>query len=240
MYVWNIRLNWRGGESGPPSLGQIRSKRAIDPGIGEVGHGQLLGAGQLVEPVAAMAGGAFDQRIGERADVARRDPDLGMHQDAGVQADDVVALLDHRPPPGPLDVVLELDAERAVVPHGVDAAVDLRAREDEAAPLRERHDRVEARRSTGATSFGSDAVARSAVSGGLGHLASLAEPQAGRPDPDRVGVVARERFGRPAVARDQAGVLGHVGRDRRQRAARRARSGPRPRRSRSRRPGRRC
>ena len=86
---------------------------------------------------------ALHQRVAERRDVARRDPDLRMHQDAGVQANDVVALLDHGAPPGALDVVLELDAERPVVPHGVDAAVDLAAREDEAATLGERHDRVE-------------------------------------------------------------------------------------------------
>ena len=90
-----------------------------------------------------MARRALDERVAEAADVAGRHPDLGVHEDAGVEADDVVALLDHRPPPGPLDVVLQLDAERAVVPDGVDPAVDLAAREDEAAPLRERHDRVE-------------------------------------------------------------------------------------------------
>ena len=54
-----------------------------------------------------------------------------------------LALLDHRLPPGPLDVVLQLDAERPVVPDGVDPAVDLGAGEDEAAPLREADDRLE-------------------------------------------------------------------------------------------------
>jgi hypothetical protein len=66
-----------------------------------------------------------------------------VHEDAGVEPDDVVALLDHRPPPRPLDVVLELDPERAVVPDRVDAAIDLARRVDEAAPLRERDDRLE-------------------------------------------------------------------------------------------------
>src|SRR4029453_2370193 len=53
----------------------------------------------------------------------------------------VLALLDHRPPPGPLDVVLQLHAERPVVPHRVDPAVDLGRRVNEAASLRHRHDR---------------------------------------------------------------------------------------------------
>ena len=114
-----------------------------DPRVLEIGRRQVLGAGQLVEPEALVVGRALDQRVAERADVAGRHPHLRVHEDAGVEPDDVVALLDHRPPPGALDVVLELDPERAVVPDRVDAAVDLARREDEAAPLRERHDRVE-------------------------------------------------------------------------------------------------
>src|SRR5581483_12439206 len=103
------------------------------------------GTGQLVEPVAAPAGRALHERVAERADVARRHPDLGRHEDPRVEPDDLVTLLDHRAPPGPLDVVLQLDPEWPVVPDGVDPAVDLRAREDEAAALRERDDRLEVR-----------------------------------------------------------------------------------------------
>ena len=113
------------------------------PGSREVGGAEVLGAGQLVEAVAAVARGALDQRVAERADVTGRHPHLGVHQDPGVEAHDVVAVLDHRPPPGALHVVLQLDAEGPVVPHGVDAAVDLGRREDEAAALGQRDDRVE-------------------------------------------------------------------------------------------------
>ena len=52
-------------------------------------------------------------------------------------------LLDHRAPPLALDVLLELDAERAVVPGGPGAAVDLAAREDEAPALAEADDGVD-------------------------------------------------------------------------------------------------
>ena len=103
----------------------VQAQPLDDPRVAQVGRGQVLGAGQLVEAEAAVVGLALDQRVAERADVAGRDPDLRVHEDAGVEADDVVALLDHRPPPGALDVVLQLDAERPVVPDGVDAAVDL-------------------------------------------------------------------------------------------------------------------
>ena len=105
----------------------VRPRRWTTVGSQQVGRRQVLGAGQLVEAVAAVAGRALDERVAERPDVARRDPDLGVHQDPGIEPDDVVALLDHRPPPGPLDVVLQLDPERPVVPDGVDAAVDLGA-----------------------------------------------------------------------------------------------------------------
>jgi hypothetical protein len=90
-----------------------------------------------------VVGLALDHRIAELGDVARGHPHLGVHEDAGIEPDDVVALLDHGPPPGALDVVLELDAERSVVPDGVDAAVDLGARVDEPAALREADDGVE-------------------------------------------------------------------------------------------------
>ena len=123
--------------------GTLQPQPGDDVGVAHVRLAEVLRARQLVEPEAALVRLALDQRVGERRDVAGRDPDLGMHQDPGVQPHDVVPLLDHDAPPGPLDVVLELDAERAVVPDGVDAAVDLRAGEDEAAPLGERHDRLE-------------------------------------------------------------------------------------------------
>ena len=86
---------------------------------------------------------AVDHRVGEGRDVAARLPDARVHDDRRVDADDVVALLHHRPPPGALDVVLHLDAQRAVVPEAADAAVDLAAGEDEAAPLAQRDEGIE-------------------------------------------------------------------------------------------------
>ena len=51
----------------------------------------------------------------------------------------LVVVRDHVVPPRLLQVALELDAERAVVPGAVQAAVDLARREDEAPSLAERH-----------------------------------------------------------------------------------------------------
>src|SRR5205823_6191375 len=61
----------------------------------------------------------------------------------GVQAHDVVARAHHRLPPLPADVLLELDAERAVVPRRAGAAVDLAAGVHESPALGEADDGVD-------------------------------------------------------------------------------------------------
>ena len=136
MNVLNMRLNRRGADSGPPSTGQRRPSRSTMVGSRRSVALRCSAPGSSSSrnrrwSVAHSTSGSLNE-----PDVAGRDPDLRVHQDPGIEPDDVVALLDHRPPPGALDVVLELHAERPVVPHGVDPAVDLARREDEAAPLR--------------------------------------------------------------------------------------------------------
>ena len=122
------------------------------PGLGEVAVAGL--AGPLARPLAAlgvleMVGAeallaelAVDERVGEAADVAGRLPDLRVEDDRRVEGDDVVALLHHRGHPALLDVVLEQDAVVPVVVRRAEAAVDLRRREHEPAPLAERDDLV--------------------------------------------------------------------------------------------------
>ncbi len=99
------------GEPGPPA---VRTR----------GRARLV-LDELVLAVAVMAGKTFDQRIGERGHVAARLPHPGRHDDRRLHTDDVVARLDHGTPPGPLDVVADLHAERAVVPGRTQPAVDL-------------------------------------------------------------------------------------------------------------------
>src|SRR5207302_7601314 len=90
-----------------------------------------LTVGQLVEPKALPTARAFDEGIREVLDVPGGLPDPRVHEDRGVEPDDVVALADHRPPPGVLHVVLQLHAERAEVPRRARAPVDLARGEDE-------------------------------------------------------------------------------------------------------------
>jgi hypothetical protein len=97
----------------------------------------------VVLPPAALAlPEALDQRVGEALEVARGLPRARVHEDGGVEGDDVVALLHHRAPPLGLDVRLELYAVVPVVVGRGQPAVDLRRREDEAAALAQRDDLV--------------------------------------------------------------------------------------------------
>src|SRR5215468_10502187 len=98
----------------------------------------------MVGPEPLVAGLALGERVHELGHVAAGLPDLPGQDDAGVEPDDVVALLDHRLPPLPLDVVLHLHAERAVVPGRTQPAVDLTGRVDETTPPAEADDRVDA------------------------------------------------------------------------------------------------
>ena len=88
---------------------------------------------QLIGAVAALTGTAVQQGIGEAGHVAGRHPSLGVHQDSGIQADVIRAFLHEFLQPGLFDVVLELNAQGAVVPAVGQAAVDLAAGVDETA-----------------------------------------------------------------------------------------------------------
>src|SRR5581483_4555799 len=93
----------------------------------------LLGTEDLREVVGAearLALLAVYERVAEAGDVARRLPHARVHQDRAVEPDDVAARPDHLAPPRVLDVALELDADRAVVPAAREAAVDLARLED--------------------------------------------------------------------------------------------------------------
>src|SRR5690606_6311964 len=57
--------------------------------------------------------------------------------DRGVEADNIFPAGDHRTPPLALDVLLQLDAERTVVPRRFGASVDLTARVDQTPALGE-------------------------------------------------------------------------------------------------------
>ena len=113
------------------------------------GHGidihalALLALGnQLVGAVAALAGAAVQQRVREAGHMAGSHPGLRVHQDGGVQTDIVGAFLHELLHPCLFDIVLELNAQRTVVPAVCQAAVDLAARIDKPAVFAQVYDHV--------------------------------------------------------------------------------------------------
>ena len=88
---------------------------------------------QLVGAEALLALLAVHQRIAEAAQMAGGHPGLGVHQNGAVLSHIVGVLLHELLPPCLLDIVLQLHAQRAVVPGVGQTAVNLAAGEDEAA-----------------------------------------------------------------------------------------------------------
>ena len=80
---------------------------------------------QVIGSEPALARPAVNQRIIEALDV----PDASqtrMHQNAGIEADDVPALMHEPAPPQVLDIAFELDSERPVVPGICQTAINVR------------------------------------------------------------------------------------------------------------------
>ena len=103
---------------------------------------RVLVPDQLVGTVACLAGAAVQQRVGEAGDVAGGDPSLGVHDDGRIQTNVVRAFLHEFLQPSLLDVVLELNAQRAVVPAVCKAAVDLGTGENITTVLAEIDDHI--------------------------------------------------------------------------------------------------
>ena len=97
---------------------------------------------ELVGAEALLALLAVHQGIGEAGQMAAGHPGLGVHEDGGVLPHVVGVLLHELFPPCLFDVVLQLHAQRAVVPCVGKAAVDLGACEDDAAVFAQRHDLI--------------------------------------------------------------------------------------------------
>ena len=110
-------------------------------GLGAAVFEDRAGLGVDVISADAFVGkGTFAHEVGEGFDVAAGFPDGGVHEDAGVEAEDVLAFAGHGFPPGFAEVALQFGAERAVVPDAAAAAVDFAALVDEAAAFAEGDD----------------------------------------------------------------------------------------------------
>ena len=88
---------------------------------------------QLVRAESLVAFLAVHKRIGERAQMSGRDPCLRIHEDGAVKTNVIWIFLNEFLPPCLLYVILQLDAEIAVIPCICKSTVDLRTREDKSA-----------------------------------------------------------------------------------------------------------
>ena len=127
----------------------VRPHQQVEvPLLGEFPHRAAARAGVLHDVVDTHPRAAFeavDQRVGEGIDMPGGAPDLGVGDDRGLDAHNVVALLHHRAPPQVADVAPHLHAKRAIVVRRGEAPVDLGRWKDEPSPLRKRGDRIEVR-----------------------------------------------------------------------------------------------
>ena len=101
-------------------------KKMILSGICMVAGLLLFGEENLVGTVAQLGFLVVHHGVGEALYVAGSPPDVGVHYDGCVEADDVVAAVHEVFPPRLLDVVFELNAQRAEVKETVKAAVNFR------------------------------------------------------------------------------------------------------------------
>ena len=97
---------------------------------------------EVVGAVTALAVLAVHLGVGKARGVTARFPDARVHEDGGVHAVGIVALLHEALPPCAFDVVLDLHTHGAVVPGVAHAAVDLAAGENDAARLAQRDEFV--------------------------------------------------------------------------------------------------
>ena len=94
----------------------------------------------LVGAETLLALFTIHQGVGEAAHMAGGHPNLGIHQDGGVQTHIIGILLDELLPPGLLYVVFQFHTQRAVVPGVGQAAIDLRSGEDKSTSLTQSDD----------------------------------------------------------------------------------------------------
>ena len=103
----------------------------------------FVGLEEVVSAVALVGVEGLDERVSEDLDVAGGNPHLARLDDRGIDTHDVRAGLDHVAPPLALDVFLELDTQRAVVPCGAGTAVNLAGLIDQAAALAQANNGVD-------------------------------------------------------------------------------------------------
>ena len=98
------------------------------------------GGGDLIGPESPFTSFAVDHGVSESGFVSAGFPNGATHENGAIHADDIVPMLGHTFPPVVLQVAFQGDAEGAVIPGSIEAAVDLGGWEDESSAFAEGHD----------------------------------------------------------------------------------------------------
>ena len=102
----------------------------------------LIGLDKVVSPVPLVRVQRLHERIGEGLHVARRHPDFTRKNNGRIQAHHVTAGLNECPPPLFLDVFLQFNAERTVIPRRPSSPVDFTTRIHQAPAFTQVHHSV--------------------------------------------------------------------------------------------------
>jgi hypothetical protein len=97
---------------------------------------------QMVRTKALLRLYVFYERIGKSTYVTRGLPDILVHEDGRIYAVHIITIIDELLPPQSLDIVLESEPERCVIPRAGKSSVDLRSLENKAATLAESYERI--------------------------------------------------------------------------------------------------
>ena len=95
---------------------------------------------QHIRAITLLRVPVVDQRIIERIDMTGGFPCRRVHEDSGIDTDDVLMQQGHRIPPITLDIVLQLYAVLTIVIHCAETVIDLAGRKNETVLLAMRDD----------------------------------------------------------------------------------------------------
>src|SRR5678815_1539847 len=94
----------------------------------------------MIRAHSFVSEGTFAHQIRKRLHMARCLPDGRIHEDAGVETHDVLAVPHHGPPPDIAQIPLQFRTQRTVIPHSAAAAVYFGRLEDESPAFAETDD----------------------------------------------------------------------------------------------------
>ena len=110
-------------------------------GLGQLGRAAVrtLAVFDMIGAKPSLAFLAVGHRVGKSVFMPGIMQNFAVGQNGGVQTLNIVTLIDHGAPPGAFEVVLQLDAQRTVVIHALQTAVNIGVLENKPAAFAQRY-----------------------------------------------------------------------------------------------------